>query len=303
MPKSEIPSSKASFYRSPVHCVKHSNYFAIYDDLLKKYANTSFTFVEVGILDGGSLFMWRDFFGPRARIIGIDLNPEAKKWERDGFEIFIGSQTDPRFWEDFFLKVGSVDVLLDDGGHMNDQQTTTVLSCLPHISDGGLLIVEDTCTSYTKFENFSKFSFINFMKKEVDSLQSRFPGLESLKGRLSPYVYSITFYESVCVMSVDRSKCTMNAREVNNGVHQNAQDYRYIDGKPFLALLRKIYSGISIDYLSVERANKHPRFASLLQKQQIRILVRVIVVPIRAIVYFLIKLENALSYRKILRSS
>ena len=167
----------------------------------------------------------------------------------------------------------------------------------------GLLIVEDTCTSYTKFENFSRFSFINFMKKEVDSLQSRFPGLESLRGRLSPYVYSITFYESVCAMSVDRSKCTMNAREVNNGARQNAQDYRYIDGKSFLALLRKIYSGISIDYLSAESANRHPRLASLLQKRQIRILVRVIVVPIRAIVYFLIKLENALSYRKILRPS
>ena len=43
----------------------------------------------------------RDFFGEEARIIGIDLNPSAKKWEKDGFEIFIGSQSDTNFWNNF----------------------------------------------------------------------------------------------------------------------------------------------------------------------------------------------------------
>ena len=57
------------------------------------------TFVEIGILDGGSLFMWRDFFGNKARIIGVDLNPEAKKWEKEGFEIFIG------IWHLYKIKV------------------------------------------------------------------------------------------------------------------------------------------------------------------------------------------------------
>ena len=31
--------------------------------------------------------MWRDYFGPKARIIGVDFNPNAKKWEEHGFEI------------------------------------------------------------------------------------------------------------------------------------------------------------------------------------------------------------------------
>jgi hypothetical protein len=34
--------------------------------------------------------MWRNFFGPGATIIGIDINPEAKKWEKHGFKIFTG---------------------------------------------------------------------------------------------------------------------------------------------------------------------------------------------------------------------
>ena len=106
-----------SFSKSPYYSTKHSTYFDTYDLLLEKYKGKKITFVEVGIWGGGSLFMWRDFFGPKARIIGIDLNPEAIKWEKDGFEIFIGNQSDPAFWEDFISKVGPIDVLLDDGGH------------------------------------------------------------------------------------------------------------------------------------------------------------------------------------------
>jgi hypothetical protein len=46
--------------------------------LFEKYKNTKITFVEVGVLGGGSLFIWRIFFGPEARIIGIDHNPNVK---------------------------------------------------------------------------------------------------------------------------------------------------------------------------------------------------------------------------------
>ncbi len=61
--------------------IKHSSYFQVYEELLSKYRNKKITFVEIGVFNGGSLFMWRSYFGPEARIIGIDFNPEAKKWE------------------------------------------------------------------------------------------------------------------------------------------------------------------------------------------------------------------------------
>ena len=48
--------------------------------------------------------MWKNFFGKKARIIGIDLNPEAKKFEKDGFEIIIGDQSSEVFWKKFFKK-------------------------------------------------------------------------------------------------------------------------------------------------------------------------------------------------------
>ena len=110
--------SFAAYLESPYRSLKHSSYFRVYDTLFGPYRGKAITFVEVGILGGGSLFMWRSFFGPQARIIGVDLNPNARKWEKDGFEIFIGSQSDTAFWQDFARKVGPVDILLDDGGHI-----------------------------------------------------------------------------------------------------------------------------------------------------------------------------------------
>lgn len=61
--------------------------------------------------------MWRNYFGPKARIIGVDLNPSALVWEDFGFEIYIGDQADPNFWESFNVLVGNIGVVLDDGGH------------------------------------------------------------------------------------------------------------------------------------------------------------------------------------------
>ncbi len=67
-----------TFKSSPRYTIKWDNYFNIYQDLLKKFVNKKITFVEVGVGNGGSLFMWRSFLGKKASIIGIELNPEAK---------------------------------------------------------------------------------------------------------------------------------------------------------------------------------------------------------------------------------
>jgi len=77
-------SSKSfqSFNKSPYSSIKIASYFNVYDAIFSKYIGKDITFIEIGVLGGGSLFMWRNFFGPNARIIGIDLNPGAKRWEK-----------------------------------------------------------------------------------------------------------------------------------------------------------------------------------------------------------------------------
>jgi hypothetical protein len=218
-----------SYQRSKYLSLKHSTYFAIYEDLLQRFRGTEFTFVEVGVLNGGSLFMWRDYFGPKARIIGVDFNPGAKKWEKDGFEIFIGDQGSPAFWQSVFAKIGSVDVLLDDGGHTNTHQIVTTEETFPHIRDGGMVIVEDVHASYLKsFGNPSRYSFINYAKNLVDVINQRFPELNGKSSTAKGLVFSIGFYESIVSFHVDRRKCFVGAITSNGGISSDAEDFRHV---------------------------------------------------------------------------
>jgi hypothetical protein len=188
----------------PTH--KHSSYFDAYPEVLAKYRHQPITLVEVGLFKGGSLFMWRDFLGPQARIIGIDIDPESLRWQKDGFEIYIGDQANPEFWKNFFSKVGKIDVLIDDGGHTNEQQIITVLNSVEWMNDDGTLIVEDTHCSYRKdFGNPHKYSFINFAKKLADSINNRFFGATD-KLRLSEIVFSVQFFQSIVVFHINRNK-------------------------------------------------------------------------------------------------
>lgn len=211
--------------------IKHQSYFHTYTELFEPLREREIVFLEIGVLNGGSLFMWRDYFGKQARIIGVDLNPEAVKWRDEGFEIFIGSQADPLFWRDLFAQVGPVDIILDDGGHTNRQQIITVANCLGTIKDGGMLIVEDVHTSYfSKFGNPSRYSFINFAKHIVDAVNSRCARLARPLNDYWRHVSSVTFYESIVVFRIDRRLCEVSNPTSNDGESFNAKDYRFRTG-------------------------------------------------------------------------
>ena len=207
-----MSSTYKLFLNSKKFSTKHKKYFHVYDEIFKDYINKPITFVEIGILNGGSLELWREYFGPDARIIGIDLNPECKKFEQNGIEIFIGDQSNPNFWDDFYNKVGSIDILLDDGGHTNLQQIITTVKSVGNIKDGGLLVTEDTHTSYrSEFNNPSKKSYINFSKKIIDDINFTHPGLGKFKYSLNEIIYSIRFFESFVVCYIDRKKTYINS--------------------------------------------------------------------------------------------
>ena len=293
-------STFQSFKNSPYFSIKHTNYFEVYDKLMNKFVGESITFVEIGILDGGSLFMWRDFFGKNARIIGVDLNPEATKWREHGFEIFIGDQSDSNFWAEFFSEIGNIHVLLDDGGHRNDQQIVTTTCALPHILDGGLLIIEDTQTSFMKFESFPKYSFISFLKSKVNSLNARSGDLEIKKDLFSSAVHSIEFFTGICVLHVNRALSTMTQRIENKGVRSNSSDFRYNTDGSMNSFLRCTYNWLSWDYLSDQRKVKYPRASKFLQVPLVRGLIRIVIIPIRSVNYFLLQMINLYNLKKLL---
>ena len=212
----EESTSLSAFKNSPRPSSKHTTYFSVYDHLFRNYRGKKITLVEVGILNGGSLFMWREFFGPDARIIWVDLNPEVVKFREYGFEIFVGSQSDPNFWREVTNEIGTIDILIDDGGHNYIQQIVTAECTLENISDGGMLIVEDTHTSYLEGFGNTSLSFINYCKIWVDKINARFGALENRGGRVDKRVWSVEFFESIVVFKINRVASEMKSEPIWN---------------------------------------------------------------------------------------
>lgn len=221
--------SYQAFLKSPFRSLKHSTYFAVYDNVFKDFVGKQITVVEIGVLQGGSLFMWKELFGDNARIIGIDFNPNALKWQDYGFEIYIGDQSDEKFWNTFFKETGSIDLLIDDGGHTYDQQIITVECCIPFINEGGKIIVEDTHTSYLVGFGRKKYSFHNYMFSMVNLLNDRFSKFQKFTNSKKEIIWNIQFYESIVVLEINRLLCSTTSYEIENqGVKDNnALDFRF----------------------------------------------------------------------------
>jgi hypothetical protein len=217
---------------------KHKNYFPIYDNLFKEFSGRDITLVEIGVQNGGSLLMWKKILGPNARIIGVDLNPVAANLEVDGVKIIIGDQASESFWERFFEEIGDVDIVIDDGGHTYEQQIVTTHACLPRIRDGGMIIIEDTHTSYMKgFGYPSPYSFIEWAKHLVDRINARFPGVETLAGEETRLIHSIRFFESLVCLEINRQLCINNEPVFSKGLSLDANDFRYANIKEKFSIL------------------------------------------------------------------
>jgi hypothetical protein len=202
----------------------------VYEKLFQRYQNKPVVFIEIGVLNGGSLFMWRDYFGKKAKIIGVDLNPEAKRWKDFGFDIFIGDQADPAFWHNIIKKYPGIDIVLDDGGHTYEQQIMTTESLKPHIKDGGLIVIEDTHTSYLNGFGFKRASFMKYVYKKIDRLHYRCNSLN--KKATEKDIWNIQCFESFVVFEIDRQKTKNQSIEVSNHAKMTeAHDFRYTQNK------------------------------------------------------------------------
>ena len=196
---------------------KWTHYFDVYERLLAPFRGHSVTLVEVGVGDGGSLSGWRGYFGSTARIIGIDVDPAARRFESDGVEIIIGDQADPEFWARQLARVGPIDILIDDGGHSSVEQIVTVACALPHVRDGGIIVVEDTHTAYMPKQHLAggRFGFMQFAQHVVDVLHRRNPDVTERApdtAGLGAAIHRVEFVESMVIFHVDRRRCGPSER-------------------------------------------------------------------------------------------
>lgn len=122
---------------------KWRHYLDVYEKHFARFRGQAVNVLEIGVYSGGSLDMWRDYFGPQARIHGVDIEPACQAYANEAVQIHIGDQTDRSFWQRFRTAVPALDIVIDDGGHLYDQQRVTLEELLPHLRRGGVYICED----------------------------------------------------------------------------------------------------------------------------------------------------------------
>lgn len=184
---------------------KWNHYFEIYDRHLSPFRGKDLNVLEFGVSHGGSLQMWKHYFGPAARIFGVDINPHCKKAEEERIEVFIGDQADRKFLRDLGDRLPKIDILIDDGGHTMEQQINTFEELFPYVENDGIYLIEDLHTSY--WDDFGggyrkTGSFIEYSKNFIDYLHA-WHSTRPEQFQVSDFtrsVHSLHYYDSILVI-------------------------------------------------------------------------------------------------------
>jgi len=188
---------------------KWVHYFDIYERHFARFRGSDVHVVEFGAAQGGSLQMWKHYFGPRSRVFGVDINPACKQVEEEQVEVFIGDQEDRDFLKSLASRIPRIDILIDDGGHTMRQQIATYEELFPHIDANGVYLCEDLHTSY--WPDFGggvgkRGTFIEYSKSFIDYLH----GWHSAQPRrlgvseFTRSVHSLHYYDSILVIEKRR---------------------------------------------------------------------------------------------------
>ena len=153
--------------------------------------------------------MWKHYFGPKAKIVTVDVRPECKEFEDDQITVRIGDQSDGVFLDSLIDDFGAPDILLDDGSHVMEHVKATFKTIYPRMARNALYMVEDLHTAYWPAWGGGlrqAGTFIEDMKDMIDELHAENPyhstqgAGEMPSSQASKLTRSITFYDGVVVL-------------------------------------------------------------------------------------------------------
>jgi Methyltransferase domain len=198
---------RAFFTRSKRPAHKWRQYLEVYDRHLSIYRNRPFFLLEIGVMDGGSLEMWRRYFGADATIVGIDINPECANRVDHPNQVRIGSQDDRDFLHKIVKEFGAPDVVLDDGSHIATHQRASFEILFPKLKDDGLYIIEDLHTAYWGGEWEGGFrrkgTAMELVKQMMDDMHSWYHQ-ERAMTPARDFIDGIHVYDSIVVLQKRR---------------------------------------------------------------------------------------------------
>jgi demethylmacrocin O-methyltransferase len=153
------------------------------------------------VAGGNSLRMWKHYF-PNSAIYAVDIYEKSRLQEKR-IKIFQGSQADEGFLKDVFNKIGSLDIIIDDGSHINEHVITSFKTLFPLLNNCGIYVVEDTNYSYNvEYGGDSKnlnnpSTVMNYFKSLIDGLNYKEFTKAGGPGYFDKNIVSLHFYHNL----------------------------------------------------------------------------------------------------------
>ena len=167
-------------------------YLENYEKYFSRMRNEKITLLELGVLAGGSLHLWQNYF-PKGEVIGVDKNDSPFKVMPERIKFYKGSQDD----EMLHAKIQNecapegYDIIIDDASHIGTvSRLSFKILFEKYLKNGGIYVIEDWGTGYwnswpdgKSFEqNFKgsdpdftnhNFGMVGFIKELIDEVAWR----------------------------------------------------------------------------------------------------------------------------------
>lgn len=170
---------------------------------------------------GNSLRMWKRYF-PKGIIYGIDVY-DKNKLQENRISIFKGDQGNDDFLKYIGNNIGTFDIIIDDGSHVNKDVIAAFKVLFNFLKDNGIYVIEDIQTSYWPqyggdSENLNNpNTAISFFKSLIDGINHK----EFLKPGYKPsyfdeHIVAIHFYHNHII--IYKGENNKGSVKVKNGI-------------------------------------------------------------------------------------
>lgn len=176
---------------------------------------------------GHSLRMWKAYF-PRSHIYAIDCY-DKRAVQEGRITIFQGRQDDAAFLRAVAARIGRIDIVIDDGSHLNRDVIASFETLFPLLDEQGIYVVEDTQTSYWPGFGGSSEALetptttMGYFKRLIDGLNYE----ERLQPGYQPsyvdrHIVAMHFYHNMVFIMKGRND------EGSNLIRQNTTDVPWV---------------------------------------------------------------------------
>jgi predicted O-methyltransferase YrrM len=138
-------------------------YTLFYDGLFKNKKNEHLKIAELGILDGGSLRMWQEYF-TNSEIYGFEYNDNfinnfKQKFNNDRITLTNIDVTNKDSIVNAFTKLNILyDIIIEDTTHTFEDQIRVIENTYQYLKPGGIIIIEDIFKSYNESDYINRLN-------------------------------------------------------------------------------------------------------------------------------------------------